>query len=439
MNICMVSDFFYPRLGGVEAHIWFLSQGLLKRGHKVVVFTLASGHRKGIRYMTNGLKVVYAPILPFYEGVSWPTLYAYLPLFRHLLIREEINIVHGHQARTHSNFFLHLDNSHECILFAKTMGLKVVYTDHSLFGFADAASIPLNTLMKFTMSEVDHAIAVSNVCKENLVLRANMNPQDISTIPNAIDSSRFVPDPSKRHPLNKVNIIIISRLTYRKGIDLLVQVIPELCQMFPSQLHFIIGGDGNKRLLLEEMKEKHQLHDCVEMLGAVPPERVSEVLNRGHIFLNCSLTESFCIAILEAASCGLFVVSTKVGGVPEVLPHKLMNFAEPTASSLINAVAESVSLVHDIEPRNLHEEVKKMYSWVSVSERTEVIYSQVLKRPTKTLYQRIQRYPAIGGFWSQLVWAFVAVLVHLLLCFLEFVQPQSSIDIAPAFPLHMYR
>ena len=44
------------------------------------------------------------------------------------------------------------------------------------------------------------------------------------------------------------------------------------------------------------------------------------VLLQGNIFLNCSLTESFCIAILEAASCGLFVVSTNVGGVPEVLP-----------------------------------------------------------------------------------------------------------------------
>lgn len=42
------------------------------------------------------------------------------------------------------------------------------------------------------------------------------------------------------------------------------------------------------------------------------------MLVRGHIFLNCSLTESFCIAILEAACCGLFVVSTRVGGVPEV-------------------------------------------------------------------------------------------------------------------------
>lgn len=51
------------------------------------------------------------------------------------------------------------------------------------------------------------------------------------------------------------------------------------------------------------------------------------MLVRGHIFLNCSLTESFCIAILEAACCGLFVVSTRVGGVPEVRLRGIRNIS----------------------------------------------------------------------------------------------------------------
>lgn len=53
----MVCDFFYPRLGGVEMHIWSLSQCLLRRGHRVVVITHGYDNRKGVRYMTNGLKV----------------------------------------------------------------------------------------------------------------------------------------------------------------------------------------------------------------------------------------------------------------------------------------------------------------------------------------------------------------------------------------------
>jgi glycosyltransferase involved in cell wall biosynthesis len=89
------------------------------------------------------------------------------------------------------------------------------------------------------------------------------------------------------------------------------------------------GGDGPKRILLEEVREKHQLHDRVTLLGAVDHANVGDVLVKGDIFLNTSLTEAFCVAIVEAASCGLLVVSTRVGGVPEVLPDDMMQLAEP--------------------------------------------------------------------------------------------------------------
>lgn len=56
----MVSDFFYPNMGGVEEHIFNLSQCLLEHGHKVVILTHSYEDRVGIRYMTNGLKVRFA-------------------------------------------------------------------------------------------------------------------------------------------------------------------------------------------------------------------------------------------------------------------------------------------------------------------------------------------------------------------------------------------
>jgi phosphatidylinositol N-acetylglucosaminyltransferase subunit A len=55
-----------------------------------------------------------------------------------------------------------------------------------------------------------------------------------------------------------------------------------------------------------------------------------QVLRQGSIFLNTSLTEAFGIAILEAACAGLHVVSTRVGGVPEILPEDMISFAAPT-------------------------------------------------------------------------------------------------------------
>jgi len=77
------------------------------------------------------------------------------------------------------------------------------------------------------------------------------------------------------------------------------------------------------------------LHKRVELLGGLTHEKVRDVLCRGHIFLNTSLTESFCIAILEAACCGLLIVSTDVGGVPEVLPPHMAYLAKPEEKSIL--------------------------------------------------------------------------------------------------------
>lgn len=54
-----------------------------------------------------------------------------------------------------------------------------------------------------------------------------------------------------------------------------------------------------------------------------------QVLIQGSIFLNTSLTEAFGVAIVEAACAGLYVVSTRVGGVPEILPEDMISFALP--------------------------------------------------------------------------------------------------------------
>lgn len=51
-----------------------------------------------------------------------------------------------------------------------------------------------------------------------------------------------------------------------------------------------------------------------------------KVLTKGQIYLSNSLTEAFGISIIEAASAGLFVVATKVGGVPEILPQDMIEF-----------------------------------------------------------------------------------------------------------------
>jgi phosphatidylinositol glycan class A protein len=131
------------------------------------------------------------------------------------------------------------------------------------------------------------------------VLRASLQPEKVSVIPNAVDTTcQFIPNAAARKP-GVVTVVAITRLMYRKGVDVMVDVIPEICRKH-TNVNFVIGGDGPKKMNLEEMVERHQLHDRVELLGHVQHCDVRNVLCRGHIYLNCSLTEAFCIAILDS-------------------------------------------------------------------------------------------------------------------------------------------
>ncbi|KAI4317469.1 hypothetical protein L6164_025336 [Bauhinia variegata] len=419
-RVLMVSDFFYPNFGGVENHIYYLAQCLLKLGHKVVVLTHAYGNRSGVRYVTGGLKVYYVPWRPFFMQNTFPTIYGTLPIVRTILIRERITIVHGHQA------FSTL--CHEALMHARTMGYKVVFTDHSLYGFADAGSIHMNKVLQFTLADVSQAICVSHTSKENTVLRSGLPPEKVFVIPNAVDTAMFKPA-DERPSREEIVIVVISRLVYRKGADLLVEVIPEVCRLNPN-VRFIIGGDGPKRVRLEEMREKHSLQDRVEMLGAVPHAQVRSVLIRGHIFLNSSLTEAFCIAILEAASCGLLTVSTRVGGVPEVLPDDMIVLAEPDPSDMVEAIQKAITMLPKIDLQVMHNRMTELYNWHDVAKRTEIVYDCALKCSSQSLLQRLSRYLSCGA-WAGKLFCLVMIVGFLLWQLLELWQPADDIEGVP--------
>ncbi|KAJ1673023.1 Phosphatidylinositol N-acetylglucosaminyltransferase GPI3 subunit, partial [Spiromyces aspiralis] len=242
-----------------------------------------------------------------------------------------------------------------------------------------------------------------------------------------------------------LTIVVLSRLVYRKGIDLLVPAIPRICQQCPN-VRFLIGGDGPKRIDLEQMREKYQLQERVVLLGGVPHADVHKVLIQGDIFLNTSLTEAFCIAIVEAASFAamiLLIVSTNVGGIPEVLPRHMVTFAAPEedeiVKSVINTVRKVSTRVHNssMSPWKFHQEVKEMYSWHNVARRTEQVYYDIVQCPEPPLIERLWRYHQCGLFAGKLFCMVVAVDTLLLLLF-EWIWPRRSIEVAPDFPCEKY-
>lgn len=397
-----------------------------------------------------------------------PTVFSCFPILRNIIIREQIEIVHGHASL--SSF------CHEAILHARTMGLRTVFTDHSLFGFADAGSILTNKLLKFTLSDVDHVICVSHTCKENTVLRASLDPLMVSVIPNAVVAENFQPlsfdprpnellSPSAVKPTLKrlgtedtITIVVISRLFYNKGTDLLIAAIPRILAS-NANVRFIIAGSGPKAIDLEQMLERRVLQDKVELLGPVKHEEVRDVMVRGHIYLHPSLTEAFGTVIVEAASCGLYVVCTRVGGIPEVLPQHMTTFAAPEEDEVVQATGRAIAALRSnkVRTERFHDQVKMMYSWTDVAQRTERVYDGITGaiseeefyglRPggewsavrgragvqSYALIDRLKRYYGCG-IWAGKLFCLCAIVDYLIFLFLEFWAPRSSIDLARTWP-----
>lgn len=427
-NIAMATDFFYPQPGGVEFHVFHLSQKLIDLGHSVVIITHDYGDRNGVRMLTNGLRVYYVPFVQVYRSTTFPTVFLAFPILRTIFVREQIDIVHGHGS------FSSLGA--EAIFHGKTMGLKTVFTDHSLFGFADIGSILGNKLLKFTLSDISHVICVSHTCKENTVLRASLNPLDVSVIPNAVISEDFAPDKDRSLDRSRITIVVISRLFSNKGADLLVAAVPRICTE-RSNVDFLIAGDGPKFLDLEQMREKYFLQERVNLMGAVKHEEVRDVMVKGDIYLHPSLTEAFGTVIVEAASCGLYVVTTKVGGIPEVLPRHMTLFAEPEEDSLVSELLRAIDRVHsgEIDTSLFHLEVAQMYSWDDIAKRTENVYNSLWCRDLQQLkLARLQKYYCCGAIAGKL-YALCVIVDIFVLSILEWLYPAKNIDAASKWPL----
>lgn len=296
-----------------------------------------------------------------------------------------------------------------------------------------------------------------------------LQPREAKSLRLQSDTSSLLPpppDPSQPiGPGDLLTCIVINRLFYNKGTDLLISALPHLLRRHPN-LRFIIAGSGPKAIDLEQMLETlpQQLiytasgQSRVVLLGSIRHEEVRDVMVRGHFFLSTSLTEAFGTVLVEAASCGLMVVATRVGGVPEVLPGNMTVFILPEVEDVVRGVTEVVGILTTKAVRRdkFHELVKNMYSWSDIARRTERVYDlitgsdpaadnegfydeewshygQPAQQQSFSLLDRLKRYFGCG-IWAGKMFVIVVVVDYLILCWLDMMYPRENIDICKAWP-----
>ncbi|KAK7310715.1 hypothetical protein RJT34_08394 [Clitoria ternatea] len=127
------------------------------------------------------------------------------------------------------------------------------------------------------------------------------------------------------------------------------------------------------------------------LLSGLPPEKGVDYLLKSFQkfadYIPICLTETFCLAILEAASCGFLTVRTCVGGVTEVLPDGMIVLVEPDPNDMVHAIQKAISMLPKIDPQ-----MRELYNWHDVAKRTEIVYDHALKCSNQNLLERLSWY-----------------------------------------------
>jgi N-acetyl-alpha-D-glucosaminyl L-malate synthase BshA len=308
----------YPTYGGSGVVAAELGKALALRGHKIHFISYAMPIRLD-GFMDN---IFYHEVeISNYPVFDFPL---YTPALASKIVEvakfEHLDILHAHYAIPHAT---------SAYLAKQMLGgtkLKIVTTLHgtdiTLVGL-EPSYLPV---MKFSIEQSDGVTAVSRFLKEKTITNYGIE-KDIQVIPNFIDPVKYRRvDASKLRanlaPDGEKVLTHISNFRQVKRVQDVVRIFHEVRKRVPSKLLLI--GDGPDRSSCELLARELGIFEDVRFLGK--QNELVPLLSASDLFLIPSQSESFGLSALEAMACEVPVISSSVGGLPELVLHGQTGF-----------------------------------------------------------------------------------------------------------------
>ncbi len=306
----------YPTYGGSGVVATELGKELAELGHEIH-FISYSLPRRLVHFIEN----------IFYHEVEISSY----PLFEHSLYGlsltskmlevvkyEKLDLMHVHYAIPHATS-AYLTKQ---ILKKEDANIKFITTLHgtdiTLVGL-EPSFLPL---VKFSIEESDGVTAVSRFLKEKTLTNYHIE-KDIEVIHNFIDTEEYIKKDTgslrKHLGCHGDEKILIHTSNFRpvKRVPDTIRILGKVRETLPAKL--VLIGDGPDRSECERLTRELNLEKDVLFLGK--QDGLAEILSEGDLFLMPSQSESFGLSALEAMSCSMPVVSSSVGGLPELIIH----------------------------------------------------------------------------------------------------------------------
>ena len=364
----------YPTFGGSGVVATELGKALAEKGHEIHFITYSQpvrlgSLRKNVRYHEVNVSDYPLFLYPPYELVLASKMVD-------VALHEKLDLLHVHYAIPHASAAYMAKqilkaNGHHLPFITTLHG-----TDITLLG-RDASFEPV---ISFAINESDAVTAVSQSLKADTYKLFGIN-KEIQVVPNFIEPQVIAEDVKKALreeyvPEGNPLLIHISNFRPVKRVMDVMQVFEKVREQQHATL--VLIGDGPERSKAEQYAREHQLQNVVFVGNVKNP---MELLSAADVMLLPSESESFGLAALEAMACGVPVISSNAGGLPELNRHGVSGLMSDVGD--VNEMAKQVLYLIE-SPDRLNKfkrqakERSESFSLKTVLPQYEAIYANVL-------------------------------------------------------------
>jgi len=216
-------------------------------------------------------------------------------------------------------------------------------------------------LMAWSLRRAAAVIALSEELRQ-FALSLGVANERIRVIPNGIEAGIFYPRDRalcrRKHgvPAEAKVVVSAGSLIERKGHHRVIQALAQLVEKGLNAQLLIVGGAGREGRYEDQLRSRVadlRLGDRVRFTGEVSPEELAELMSASDVFCLASSREGWPNVVHEALSCGLPVVATRVGAIPDMIPSRDYGFAVAVGDALALECALEEALRIDWDRRKI--------------------------------------------------------------------------------------
>ncbi len=255
-------------------------------------------------------------------------------------------------------------------MIGERLGIPVVITARgSDVNLISEYPVPRRQILR-SIDQAAAVVTVSRALKDKLV-QIGAPEEKITVLPNGVDLDLFRPFSDTNKPTEKLSLLSVGNLVENKGHHIAVEALREL-----PDVELRIAGAGPQLSQLQQLAEDFGVENRIKFLGSIDQTALVEEYNRSDCLVLLSENEGMPNVVLEAMACGMPVIATRAGGIPEVVtPEVGVLLKERRAATLVAAVKGCQS---QRPPRDVVRKHAEGFSWQATSDGQLALFRQAV-------------------------------------------------------------